>query len=162
MNVFYVSMIIKTSIESVYSNVDGGAIRSSVYNLLPSDLRIAPSECLGPLLTSSNASPLLSSSLPTLLLFECVLVYMTPAASSSLIRWFADYLDPSNALGAIVYEMFGLDDAFGRMMLSNLKKVGLPRLPVISKKIVLSGDGTAKPVSSGRVSDTWVSINAVH
>ena len=71
---------------------------------------------------------MLSPHLPTLLLFECVLVYMHPSASDALIRWFADYCtgpvpSPSTAaaLGCIVYEMFGLTDAFGRVMLNNLR-----------------------------------------
>lgn len=104
---------------------ENGTVFSPVYNLLPSDLRTPPSEGLGPLLASNTTAPLLSPALPTLLLFECVLVYMTPAASTGLIKWFVDYLDQSSALGAVVYEMFGLDDAFGRMMLSNLKKRNL-------------------------------------
>ena len=107
------------------SDQENGTVISSVYNLLPFDLRIPPSEGLAPLLTSITTTPLLSPALPTLLLFECVLVYMAPAASTSLIKWFVDYLDQPTALGAVVYEMFGLDDAFGRMMLSNLKKVRL-------------------------------------
>ena len=86
---------------------------------------------------------MLSPHLPTLLLFECVLVYMHPSASDALIRWFADYCtgpDPSpspstgsnsntGALGCIVYEMFGLTDAFGRVMLTNLR-VSTPVTPV--------------------------------
>ena len=58
---------------------------------------------------------------------------MHPSASDALIRWFADYCtgpspSPSTgsnpntgALGCIVYEMFGLTDAFGRVMLNNLR-----------------------------------------
>jgi [phosphatase 2A protein]-leucine-carboxy methyltransferase len=58
---------------------------------------------------------------------------MSPAASSALIQWFVDYFSGSSsntttstqggcpALGGIVYEMFGLGDAFGRIMLSNLQ-----------------------------------------
>ena len=79
---------------------------------------------------------MLSPHLPTLLLFECVLVYMHPSASDALIRWFADYCtgpvpSPSTAaaLGCIVYEMFGLTDAFGRVMLTNLR-VSTPVTPV--------------------------------
>jgi len=75
--------------------------------------------------------------LPTLLLFECVLVYLSPTASSALIQWFVDYLSGSSStgngggggvLGSIVYEMFGLNDAFGQVMLDNLKlrNVSLP------------------------------------
>lgn len=114
----------------------GTSLHASVYNLLSADLRDPPSETLGPLLTSSVAfsssnsstshpEPLLSPSLPTLLLCECVLVYMPSASSSSLIKWFVDYFSSpkqKNAvLGSIVYEMFGLGDSFGQVMLNNLK-----------------------------------------
>jgi [phosphatase 2A protein]-leucine-carboxy methyltransferase len=67
---------------------------------------------------------MLSPTLPTLLLFECVLAYMNPAASNALIRWFVDYFStaaPGGLLGGVVYEMFKLNDAFGRVMLNNLK-----------------------------------------
>jgi [phosphatase 2A protein]-leucine-carboxy methyltransferase len=66
---------------------------------------------------------MLSPTLPTLLLFECVLAYMDPAASNALIRWFVDYFAaaPGGLLGGVVYEMFKLNDAFGRVMLNNLK-----------------------------------------
>lgn len=120
-----------------FDQANGGtSLHSSVYSLLPADLRRPPSEALAPLLATSssvnfpgtslsNEGPLLSSSLPTLLLFECVLVYMSPGASSALIQWFVDYFfgDTANGgvLGGIVYEMFGLGDAFGRVMLNNLK-----------------------------------------
>ena len=113
----------------------GTSLHAPVYNLLPADLRLPPSEALATLLTSSvtnfshpsflRPGPLLSPSLPTLLLFECVLVYMAPEASSSLIQWFVDYFSGNQredaVLGGIVYEMFGLGDSFGRVMVNNLK-----------------------------------------
>ena len=72
--------------------------------------------------SASGTGVVLSPDLPTLLIFECVLVYMTPDASDALIQRFVDYLVSSNAvLGAVVYEMFGLNDAFGKVMLNNLK-----------------------------------------
>lgn len=55
---------------------------------------------------------------------------MEPAASSALIQWFTDFFRAKSTpdgqtggapLGSIVYEMFGLSDAFGRVMLNNLK-----------------------------------------
>jgi [phosphatase 2A protein]-leucine-carboxy methyltransferase len=52
---------------------------------------------------------------------------MPPEASSALIEWFVNHFastpDPSDgsALGAIVYEMFGLQDAFGQVMMNNLR-----------------------------------------
>lgn len=111
----------------------GTTLRSPVYNLLPADLRTPPAVSLEPLLISAGTSaaggdgPLLSPELPTLLLFECVLAYMTPAASNALIQWFVDYFaapgtgGSGGALGAVVYEMFKLNDPFGRVMLNNLK-----------------------------------------
>ncbi|KAH9006183.1 leucine carboxyl methyltransferase [Lactarius hatsudake] len=93
----------------------GTTLRSPVYNLLPVDLRTPPVVSLEPLLGSGD-EPLLSPSLPTLLLFECVLAYMPPSASNALVRC---------PLGAVVYEMFKLGDAFGRVMLNNLKSRGV-------------------------------------
>ncbi|KAF9012542.1 S-adenosyl-L-methionine-dependent methyltransferase [Cyathus striatus] len=111
----------------------GAALNAPQYHLLPADLRLPPSETLAPLLTSEN-NPLLSPSLPTLLLFECVLAYIKPEASSRLLKWFIDHVSNSNTtkipgiLGCVVYEMFGLNDSFGRVMLNNLKSrnVSLP------------------------------------
>lgn len=114
-----------------YPCVEGGGttLRSQVYNLLPIDLRRPPSTTLATVLPT-----LLSPTLPTLLLFECVLVYLTPATSDALLRWFVDYFTaPSNVeqrkgvLGAVVYEMFGLGDSFGRVMLNNLKVSSIHR-----------------------------------
>ena len=102
----------------------GTTLRTPVYNLFPLDLRMSPAASLAPLLTAGHhGEPMLSSKLPTLLLFECVLAYMDPAASKALIRWFVDYFAAAagGLLGGVVYEMFKLNDAFGRVMLNNLK-----------------------------------------
>ncbi|GBE80746.1 Leucine carboxyl methyltransferase 1 [Sparassis crispa] len=117
----------------------GTSLHSPKYHLLPIDLRLPPKEALAPLLTapspvSSTTQSILSPSLPCLMLFECVLVYMSPAASNALIEWFVDYFSDnpaqggSSVLGGIVYEMFGLGDAFGKVMLKNLqaRNVSLP------------------------------------
>jgi hypothetical protein len=102
----------------------GMGFHSPVYHLLPADLRLPPSEALAALLSPSPVSQLgasiLSPNLPTLLLFECVLVYMEPSSSGVLIQWFADYFTDRAPLGGLVYEMFGLGDSFGRVMLNNL------------------------------------------
>jgi [phosphatase 2A protein]-leucine-carboxy methyltransferase len=108
----------------LYTGGGGTTLRSLVYNLFPLDLRTPPAASLAPLLTTGHdGEPMLSPTLPTLLLFECVLAYMDPAASNALIRWFVDYFAaaPGGLLGGVVYEMFKLNDAFGRVMLNNLK-----------------------------------------
>ncbi|KAI0343690.1 leucine carboxyl methyltransferase [Trametopsis cervina] len=111
----------------------GVALYSPVYTLLPADLRLPPAEAMSSLVQTAAAgdTPLLSPELPTLLLFECVLVYMTPDSSGALLQWFVDYFGTSSVptvLGSVVYEMFGLNDAFGRVMKSNLqaRNVTLP------------------------------------
>ncbi|QRW25276.1 leucine carboxyl methyltransferase [Rhizoctonia solani] len=56
--------------------------------------------------------------LPTLFIAECVFVYMPPSASGAILQWF------SNTFGraaGIVYEMFGLQDSFGKVLKDNLK-----------------------------------------
>lgn len=94
-------------------------------------MRRPPSETLTPAL-----SPILSPSLPTLLIFECVLCYVSPEASAALFQWFVDYCATSSegsVLGGIVYEMFGLKDSFGKVMQDNLKVcpsvIGLRSVP---------------------------------
>lgn len=107
---------------SVLQAQGGIALHSPKYHLLPCDLREPPSDVLPSLI-----GHILSPGLPTLLLFECVLVYMSSEASSALIQWFVDHFSPSSdtpsssILGAIVYEMFGLEDAFGQVMKNNLR-----------------------------------------
>lgn len=111
------------STDLINIEVNGGmGLRSQIYHLSSADLRSSPSEALNHLF-ANTPDRLLSPSLPTLLLFECVLVYMSPAESSAVIQSFVDYFsqDQGGILGSIVYEMFGLGDAFGRVMLNNLK-----------------------------------------
>lgn len=68
--------------------------------------------------TSTNTPSPLNSALPTLFIAECVFVYMPSSASASLVKWFADTFLCS---AGIVYEMFGLEDPFGRVLKDNLK-----------------------------------------
>ncbi|KAI0295199.1 S-adenosyl-L-methionine-dependent methyltransferase [Russula brevipes] len=78
--------------EDVISVGGGGtALRTPVYNLFPVDLRAPLPSRTRPGDDDSEPEPLLSPTLPTLLLFECVLAYMSPAASNALIQWFVDY-----------------------------------------------------------------------
>ncbi|KZT72270.1 leucine carboxyl methyltransferase [Daedalea quercina L-15889] len=107
----------------------GTSLHAPKYHLLAGDLRQPPSDLLALL------EPHLSPMYPTLLLFECVLVYISPQASSALIQGFVDFFERGAAvqgghgvLGGIVYEMYGLEDSFGKVMKSNLmaRNVSLP------------------------------------
>ncbi|KAH7909366.1 S-adenosyl-L-methionine-dependent methyltransferase [Hygrophoropsis aurantiaca] len=116
--------------ESIRVSHGGTTLDAPKYHLRPADLRLPPTEVLSSCLNSDILNP----TLPTLLLFECVLVYMTPNASAAVIQWFVDYFecaastqgtsgasDRPGILGGIVYEMFGLGDAFGQVMMNNLR-----------------------------------------
>ena len=119
-------------ITSKLTSVENGGttLHSTKYHLLPADLRAPPAVSIAPFLSSvAQGGPILSPDLPTLLLFECVLVYIAPEASQTLIQWFVDHFASSSALGAVVYEMFGLNDSFGAMMVQNLKVAFTP-IPV--------------------------------
>ncbi|KAG5647072.1 hypothetical protein DXG03_001442 [Asterophora parasitica] len=124
--------VLGTSPSDIRVNHGGTAIHAPKYHLLPADLRLPPATTLGNLLATSDGaggSAILSPSLPTLLLFECVLVYMEPSSSDDVLRWFVEYFSPQETpLGALVYEMFGLGDSFGKVMVNNLKSrnVSLP------------------------------------
>lgn len=99
-------------------------LHSRKYHLLAADLRKDPVDTLQePLANALHASQEItpSSQSPTLLLFECVLAYMEVEVSSRLLRWFVDYFGTDAPMGCIIYEMFGLDDPFGRVMLNNLR-----------------------------------------
>jgi [phosphatase 2A protein]-leucine-carboxy methyltransferase len=104
----------------------GAALHSKKYHLLPADLQLPPSQILEPALSSPidpAQGSILDPSLPTLLLFECVLAYISPSASSQLLDWFLKFIQksPTGVLGCVVYEMFGLNDSFGRVMVDNLR-----------------------------------------
>ncbi|KAL5532058.1 PPM1 [Sanghuangporus sanghuang] len=98
----------------------GTSLRSPTYNLLAADLRKPPVVFLEPALVGGTP-PLVDLNMPALLLFECVLAYMQPNESSAIVSWFMDCFRGSAPIGAIVYEMFGLNDPFGRVMKNNLK-----------------------------------------
>jgi len=54
---------------------------------------------------------------------------MTVETSSRLLQWFIKYFSTGNdevtrpigPFGCIIYEMFGLNDSFGKVMLTNLQ-----------------------------------------
>jgi len=62
---------------------------------------------------------------PTLIIAECLLMYLRPEVSDALVGWFANRA-PCAAL--IAYDAIGPDDPFGQMMMDNLKRRGCPLL----------------------------------
>jgi len=58
---------------------------------------------------------------PTCLIFECVLVYMDPIKSETMLSYFTSQFDK---LMSISYEQVNLNDRFGQVMLNNLTSRG--------------------------------------
>lgn len=96
----------------------GTGLSSRYYSIVPSDLRTLPS--LSQTLLGDGATlGVLDPSLPTLLLAECVLVYLPPASTSALLSWFASSFNVTGSC-SVAYDPFGLEDSFGQVMLRNL------------------------------------------
>ncbi|BBN19012.1 tRNA wybutosine-synthesizing protein 4 [Marchantia polymorpha subsp. ruderalis] len=98
---------------------DKGEIMSEHYKLLPGDLRNLSG--LDDVFKQAQLDP----SLPTLILAECVLIYMEPEASRDVIKWAAEKISTGIF---VLYEQIHPDDAFGLQMMRNLKSRGCPLL----------------------------------
>mmetsp|Transcript_15107 Transcript_15107/g.20848 ORF Transcript_15107/g.20848 Transcript_15107/m.20848 type:complete len:341 (-) Transcript_15107:134-1156(-) len=100
-----------------------GGVVSLGYSLVPGDLRnLAEMEKA---LHTAGFDP----KVPTLILAECVLVYLEASASAALLRYCSQLCDGPAAF--VLYEQINPDDAFGRQMCKNLENRGifLPGLP---------------------------------
>lgn len=113
---------IESSSEDVRVSESGDALHTPSYHLYPLDLRSlsgssSPSELL----------PHVDTTLPTLLISECCLIYLTPTEAAEVVSFFTErLLGPQTAsLGLVLYEPIRPDDAFGRTMVSNLATRGI-------------------------------------
>jgi [phosphatase 2A protein]-leucine-carboxy methyltransferase len=88
----------------------GTQLETETYALLPIDLRVSPPT--GHSTTKSSSQTLdalvdyVDTSIPTLIIAECVFCYMAPKESADVLSWFASKFE--NAV-AVVYEMCGLE-----------------------------------------------------
>lgn len=111
-----------TLLSAAFTEKGGTALNSPLYTLLPGDLRTFSTD-LGPFLTSSDpfptsSDPILDPTIPTLLLAECVLIYLPPTSTNSILSWFSQTFPSGSA--TVSYDPFGLNDSFGKVMLRNL------------------------------------------
>lgn len=107
---------------SIHNNGSWGAepCRGGSYHCHALDLRS--------LTKSVTALPSsIRSDIPTLLLSECCLCYLTQHDSENVLRFFTSKIP---TIAALLYEPLPLDDAFGKMMISNLKarQIHMPSL----------------------------------
>lgn len=56
--------------------------------------------------------------IPTLVLAECILVYLDAAKGDEIINWFRSQF---KTVSFIVYEPCNLNDSFGKVMINHLK-----------------------------------------
>ncbi|CAM9532408.1 unnamed protein product [Chrysoparadoxa australica] len=85
------------------------------YHLLAADL--SDTACVGKVLTDAG----IDTTAPTLLLAECVLVYLEPVASSRLLHWASQTFQEAVFVS---YDMIGFGDKYGKMMFNNLLRAG--------------------------------------
>ncbi|KAK9815129.1 hypothetical protein WJX73_008299 [Symbiochloris irregularis] len=104
---------------SISGHSGKGHLHTARYSLLPGDLRDV--QQVQAALLEAGLQP----GQPTLVLAECVLVYMQPAESAALVRQLGSLLTTAACL---VYEQIRPDDAFGKQMLLNLERRGCPLL----------------------------------
>jgi len=96
-----------------------GEIITSNYSLLPCDLRELKD------LDNAFIKAELDDKLPTLIIAECVLIYLDPNVSRAVVKWCADKFETA---AFVIYEQIHPDDAFGQQMLRNLESRGCPLL----------------------------------
>ncbi|KAJ0182857.1 hypothetical protein K1T71_002226 [Dendrolimus kikuchii] len=96
-----------------------GDLHSDGYHLVGCDLR-----CLGEVRRKlAAAGAYARADAPTLVLAECVLVYLRPEAADALVAHLAGAF---SRCALLVYEQCNLDDKFGEVMARNLAARGCP------------------------------------
>ncbi|GAQ10558.1 hypothetical protein ALT_7879 [Aspergillus lentulus] len=126
------------SAENVSISDSGDALHSPTYHLHPVDLRtLAASSSATTSRSPSSPNPTekdqppcplqgVDPTLPTLLISECCLVYLSPRDATDVVEYFTKVLFPASVpLGLIIYEPIRPDDAFGRTMVANLATRGI-------------------------------------
>ncbi|KKA28771.1 hypothetical protein TD95_002844 [Thielaviopsis punctulata] len=99
---------------------------------------------------------------PTLLLSECCLCYLDPGAAQRVISYFTERI--SHGIGIALYEAIRPDDAFGRMMVTNLaaRQIRMPTLEAFKEpasqeeRLRAAGFEEVKAVAMDRLWSNWV------
>ncbi|ELK12084.1 Leucine carboxyl methyltransferase 1 [Pteropus alecto] len=126
--------------------MDGHLLDSKRYAIIGADLRDIPE--LEEKLKKCN----MNTQLPTLLVTECVLVYMTPEQSANLIKWAASSFVTAMFVN---YEQVNMEDRFGQIMVENLRR----------RQCDLAGVEICKSLESQKqrlLSNGWETVSAVN
>ncbi len=100
---------------------DDDTLHADQYHVHPLDLRD-----LDPSRPAPRSFDFIDTALPTLIISECCLCYLPPAAADTVALFFTRHLFPdSTPVGLILYEPIHPNDAFGKTMVSNLAARGI-------------------------------------
>ena len=142
----------RSSSTVVEINVEQGTVLSNRYSLLPVDLRD-----IDALEAALQQCPHFDVAAPTFILAECVLVYMDPHHSRSLLHWLGRQFCQCPAAVIALYEQVNPHDAFGRQMMLNLSLRGCPLLGIVpslevhAERLREAGFARAEVLSMGDV-----------
>jgi len=102
---------------SFHYSQDSSSLASSTYYIHPQDLRQLPG--------SQVTLPGIDTALPTLVISECCLIYLSPEDADAVLGLFTNLFPPKTPLAIVIYEPIRPHDAFGRTMVSNLTARGI-------------------------------------
>lgn len=109
------NVVLATMLDS--PEFSGSGIKSRYYSLIACDLR-RWNECVK-LMEAFG----FEKTMPTLVVSECVLIYMSPTEGDDIISWFG--INCCDGSQFLTFEQIKPDDAFGKVMISNLMSRGI-------------------------------------
>ncbi|KAL5334655.1 S-adenosyl-L-methionine-dependent methyltransferase [Aspergillus crustosus] len=118
-------------LEDVVISEAGDELHSPRYHVHAVDLRTlgGAQGAEGGGASTNRLKGFVDAAVPTLLLSECCLIYLSPSEADGVVRYFTQTLFPaserSEALALILYEPIRPGDAFGRTMVANLATRGI-------------------------------------